>query len=284
MSALVQQTDEWLEKRRSMIGASDAPVIMGVSPWSTKYKLWQEKLQLIEPKRKTKAMQGGIDREDEARMAFINETGIIVGPDVVFHKANQFMMASLDGISPDKKFIVELKCPGEVDHNVAKSGEVPEKYFPQLQHQMEVCELDMVYYYSYRSPTDKKLIEIYRDDKYINRMIKEEKEFWECMNEFVAPKLSERDYELKEDDIWHATASQWLGISRELQALEKKEKELRELLISQSANSSSKGGGVKVSRIVRKGNVDYSSVPELQNVNLEKYRKNPIETWRISAE
>lgn len=283
MSALVQQTDEWLEMRRSKIGASDAPVIMGVSPWSTKYKLWQEKLQLIEPKKQTKAMADGIKGEDEARIAFINRTGIIMAPDIVFSKQNDFMMASLDGISPDRKYILEIKRPGVADHELAKKREVPEKYFPQLQHQMDVCELDMAYYYSYRGPNDEVLLEVFRDDKYIKRMVPLEKEFWDCMNEFVAPKMTERDYELKEDDIWHATASQWLSISKELQALEKKEKELRELLISQSHNTSSMGGGVRVSRIVRKGNVDYAKIPELQSVNLERYRKNPIETWRIAA-
>jgi putative phage-type endonuclease len=283
MSALVQQSDEWLAKRRSMIGASDAPVIMGVSPWATQYKLWQEKLQLIEPKKQTKAMRDGINGEDEARVAFINHTGIIMAPDVVFHQGNEFMMASLDGISPYRKHIVEIKRPGEADHLLAKKREVPEKYYPQVQHQIDVCEVDMAYYWSYRGPNDAVLLEVYRDDKYIKRMVPLEKAFWDCMNEFIAPKMTERDYEIKEDDIWHATASQWLDISKELKALEAKEKELRELLISQSANSSSMGGGVRVSRIVRKGNVDYAQIPELQNVNLERYRKNPIETWRIAA-
>ena len=45
MKELVQQSEEWLEFRRSRIGASDAPIIMGVSPWKTHYKLWVEKIQ-----------------------------------------------------------------------------------------------------------------------------------------------------------------------------------------------------------------------------------------------
>ncbi len=284
MSALIQQSDEWLAMRRTMIGASDAPVIMGVSPWSTKHKLWQEKLQLIEPRKATKAMRDGINGEDEARVSFINETGIIMAPDVIFHKGNHFMMASLDGISPDGKSIVEIKRPGQADHEVAKSGQVPEKYFPQLQHQLEVCELEMTYYYSYRNAKDVKLLKVYRDDKYIKRMKDEEEEFWNCMNEFIAPKLTERDYEEKDDDIWNASATQWMEVTCEIQVLEKREKELRELLISQSQNKNSKGGGVRVSKIVRKGSIEYSTIPELALVNLENYRKSPIETWRISTQ
>jgi putative phage-type endonuclease len=284
MSALIQQTDAWLEKRRSMIGASDAPIIMGVNPWSTQYKLWQEKLQLVEGRKQTKAMKDGLRKEDEARMAFINETGIIVAPDVLFHQGNQFMMASLDGISEDKSHIVEIKCPGEQDHSLAKANEIPEKYYPQLQHQLEVCGLDMVHYFSYRSKTDTALIKVYRDDKYIKRMMAMEKEFWDCLQEFISPKLTERDYEIKEDENWQSTAQQWLSVSQQIKSLEEQEKQLRELLILQSANGNSMGGGVKLTKMMRKGSVDYAKIPELKGVNLEQYRKSHVECWRIAAE
>ena len=38
---LQQNTPEWLEFRRLRIGASDAPVIMEVSPYTTPYTLWE---------------------------------------------------------------------------------------------------------------------------------------------------------------------------------------------------------------------------------------------------
>lgn len=34
---------EWLEWRKLGLGASDAPVVMGVSPWKTRHQLWLEK-------------------------------------------------------------------------------------------------------------------------------------------------------------------------------------------------------------------------------------------------
>ncbi len=48
MSALIQHSNEWLELRKNKIGASDAPIIMKVSPWKTPYRLWEEKLGLTE--------------------------------------------------------------------------------------------------------------------------------------------------------------------------------------------------------------------------------------------
>ena len=44
MSALIQQTDEWLEMRRNKIGASDAPIIMEVSPYKKPNQLMEDKL------------------------------------------------------------------------------------------------------------------------------------------------------------------------------------------------------------------------------------------------
>lgn len=39
---------EWLEQRKSGIGASDAASIIGLNPWKTNVRLWEEKTSLIE--------------------------------------------------------------------------------------------------------------------------------------------------------------------------------------------------------------------------------------------
>lgn len=40
---LKQNSADWTEWRKSGLGASDAPIIMEKSPWSTPYKLYLEK-------------------------------------------------------------------------------------------------------------------------------------------------------------------------------------------------------------------------------------------------
>jgi len=42
------------------------------------------------------------------------------------------------------------------------------------------------------------------------------------------------------------------------------------------------GGGIEVLRSFRKGAVDYSRIPELRNLELERYRKAPVEVVRIN--
>lgn len=279
MSNLIQQTDEWLAFRRGKIGASDAPVIMGVSPWSTPHKLWLEKLSFGE-KRKTSAMQRGIELEETARDKFEEMTGLFVIPQVVEHKSIEWMIASLDGITIEKDAIVEIKCSGKEDHASALAGKIPEKYFPQVQHQLEVCELEKAYYFSYNE-TKSVVLEVFRDDKYIKKMIQIEADFWNCLQDFIPPAMTEKDYIQKGDDVWNAAANEWLLINRKLKAMEPREKELRELLISMANKQNSIGGGVKVSRMIRKGSVDYSRIPGIQSVNLDQYRKDPVECWKI---
>ena len=42
------------------------------------------------------------------------------------------------------------------------------------------------------------------------------------------------------------------------------------------------GCGIEVLKSLRKGAVDYSRVPELRGVNLETYRKPPVEVIKIN--
>ena len=45
---------------------------------------------------------------------------------------------------------------------------------------------------------------------------------------------------------------------------------------------STKGGGIRVTRSVAKGQVNYKAIPELMCVDLEAYRKEPAERWTLA--
>lgn len=283
MSALIQGSDEWLAFRKSKIGASDAPPIMGVSPWRTPYQLWFEKVSTIVPTYKNSSMQRGLDLEERARNSFEEKTGIKVKADVKLHPKISYMIASLDGIDEQEKNIVEIKCPNRIDHEIAKSGLVPEKYIPQLQHQLEVCGLDMAYYFSFDGENGA-LVEVYRDEKYIKKMLEKEKEFYECMQNFIAPEACERDFQIKNDDVTAFLAGKLLSLRDSIKKFEEEENALKQDLLKICGMKNTKGKGFKLTKTLRKGNVDYSSIEQLKGINLETYRKYPIETWRVSSD
>lgn len=279
-SELIQNTPEWLEFRRKKIGASDAPIILEVSPWKTPYQLWLEKTSGVLPATSARQKRG-VELEELARQTFEKKTGMIMFPKVILHPTFDWMMASLDGIDIDGQSIVEIKCPGQTDHDTAKAGKIPEKYIPQLQHQLAVTGLKLAYYFSFDG-SEGVIVEVERDNDYIERMIDLEKAFWECVESCSPPPLKDRDFVNRQDGDWIEASQKWLEAQKRLGELENEEKSLRELLIRMAGSQSCKGGGVRLTRSMRKGVVQYAQIPELQDIDLEKYRKGPSEIWRLS--
>ncbi len=277
--------DEWLKMRKSYLGASDAPAVMGVSPWTTPFQLWQDKLGLSKPREDNYNMQRGRYQEESARQLYEKKTGTLMNAEVVFHPTKKFMMASLDGLSPNGDRAAEFKCPGELDHEVAKSGKIPEKYYPQLQHQLSCLEcigINQLDYFSYRNG-EGVLVEVERDKKFLERLHTEEEDFWDKVIHLESPALTNRDFESKEECLlWQPVAERLKALHQQLKSLEELEKSCRKQLIEMANESSCNGHGVRLTKVVGKGRVDYKAIPELKGVNLEIYRKKMIQSWRFT--
>lgn len=277
-----QGSVEWHEFRKNHIGSSDAPIIMNVSPWKTPYQLWREKLDLDPPQIINSAMQRGNELEPIARMLIEESFGQEFEPTVRISRTTEWMSASLDAISKDEKIVVEIKCPGKEDHFAAVGNLIPKKYFPQLQHQLAVCELDFMYYFSFDGANGK-LLKVYRDDEYINQMIQKESNFWECYQTLSPPPFSDKDFIERDDLPWLTASKDWLKTKAQLKELEELEEKQRKDLINLAGNNNCKGNGITLTKVIRKGMIDYEKVPVLKGYDLEPYRKSTIETWRIAA-
>jgi putative phage-type endonuclease len=280
---LVQNTPEWLEFRRSCIGSSDAPIIAGDSPWKTPFQLWQQKLGLAEEQVQSFAMTRGKILEDRARQVYEEMRGHVVYPMVINHPEHSWQIASLDGITLDKTHAVEIKCPGKEDHSSAVSGIIPKKYYAQLQHQMYVCSLPSIDYFSFNGETGV-IIEVERDIKYIQDLVKKEREFYFCMMNKNSPKLTERDYIPRNDEKYNAAAKRWSECKQSLDAASNEEEKARKELIDISAGQNTVGQGIKIQRLIRKGPIMYENIPELKLVDTEKYRKDAVIFFKIVQE
>jgi putative phage-type endonuclease len=175
---LQQGTTAWLAWRRGGIGASDAPAIMGVSPWMDLETLWLDKTGRRRGGFSNHAMRRGQRLEPEARALYIRTTRVRVEPVCLEHGAHPWMRGSLDGISADGSVVLEVKCPGATDHAVALRGDVPAKYVPQLQHLLAVSDAEVCHYWSYRDG-EGTLIEVAADPGYIRRLVERERDFWQ---------------------------------------------------------------------------------------------------------
>jgi putative phage-type endonuclease len=187
MLQLEQGTEAWLEYRRTRIGASCSVIIAGLSPWRTKQELWAEKLGLIQPQPINSSMQRGMILEPAARRCYESMTGIEVVPAIRISKQYPWMFSSLDGISLDEKIITEIKCTSKKNHELARNGQIPAYYMPQVQHQIYCCDVDYCHYFSYDGANGV-LVIVPRDDAYISKLLVMEQEFYKCMVTFMEPK------------------------------------------------------------------------------------------------
>lgn len=132
----VQGSDAWKAFRKDKIGASDIATILGVNPWETPLEFFIRKIHGIELP-KNEAMQRGNDLEKEARRLVNEMTGKNYQPCVLQSSENPYLMVSLDGMYIDDSgvHIIEIKCPGKKTHEVAKGGEIPLYYIPQICYQ-----------------------------------------------------------------------------------------------------------------------------------------------------
>lgn len=277
-----QNTEEWLEMRKTKVGASDAPIIMGVSPWKTPFQLWEEKLGLRSSSFQTPAMKRGHEMEEPARQWYMATTGNMVVPDVIFHQEKNWMMASLDGKGINCDMVIEIKNPGIKDHEVAMNGMIPEKYFPQLQHQLACSGLDLMHYVSFYN-NQGFIVEVKRDDDYINNLYEKEEEFWWKVKNLVEPDKTDRDAVVRTDDDFLVVLEKWKKAKQYLDSWKEKEDLCRRDLIAVAGNDSYvKSNNVTIKRTISKGRVQYNEIPELVEIDLDKYRKDPVVTWRIT--
>lgn len=278
-----QQTTEWHELRMKSIGASDAPIIMQVSPWKTPFQLWEQKLGLSMEAGPLPHQEEGLRLEEIVREKIKIEHGYDLKPAVFRNKDYPWMICSLDGWDENQKMAVEIKCPNQIDHHSAKLKEVPKKYFPQVQHQMMTIGLEKMLYCSF-DKHNIEIFEVYKDEKYCEILLEKEKKFLECVKSMTVPELSFKDCVYRTDFQWIELSERYHELMLEKTLLAFEEAKIKEKLISLSENRNTRGGKLLVSKVVKKGNVNYSNIPELRNVDLEKYRNEPITYWRVSTE
>lgn len=265
---LKQNSDEWLQFRKEKIGASDAPTIMGSNPYKTPIELYYEKIDPLFVSTGNKFTEHGKKYEETARQWAENELGMTFFPEVHIHKSHPWMMASLDGISDDG-VILEVKCPYSATRHedFMSHTSVPDYYFPQLQHQMAVMDVSKCYIVSWHADFGGCLKEVERDDEYIKKMLEEEQIFWYCLDNKIPPKQTDNDSSLE------TLLCEYASICDKMGPYEEQKKLIKEQIEKLSHGEKFKCPQGSISWAERKGSVDYKSIPELKDVDLEAYRK-----------
>lgn len=199
-----QQTEEWLKFRSTRIGGSDAPIIMGDSPFMTPHQLWKQKRGLAPAFEGNFATRRGNRFEPVMRSLYELETGLELPPVVLVHKRYNFLIASMDGYSESAKIGFETKVAGKEVYQYACEDKVHPKYLAQVQHQLEVTGAKENHFVvglagkDAFTGTDKivdvKIVKVVRDAKYIEEtLLPKEIEFYGHMIDGTEPELTKDD-------------------------------------------------------------------------------------------
>lgn len=185
---LVQGTDAWKSARRLRVGGSDIAVILRISPYKTRRRLWEERTGRVESPDISKMphVKRGIDAEPIARSLLERRRGVKYAAPVLVHPKHEWAVASLDGICADHT--LEIKTMGLEKHLDVRDGIVPDYYRVQVLWGLMISGKQHGLFASYR-PEDGSLYEVWidRDVEWEQGAIKAAGEFMGWVRDDIAP-------------------------------------------------------------------------------------------------
>jgi putative phage-type endonuclease len=278
---LKQGSAEWRAYRRGGIGCSDAPVIMGVSPWCSPLELWRIKVGLAVEEAQNDAMKRGVELEPVARTLYEAKTGRIVEPALVVHHQYEWLKASLDGITLDG-IPIEIKCPGRNAHSDALEGRVPDYYWPQVQHILLVVGAARLDYVSFDG-ANIVIVPVEQDTAYQSELLETECQFWRCVVSRTPP--AERVYEGHLEVTAQAAleaVDEYLAYSAALETAKRKQERARARLFGFCTAAVNRIGTLTITRQRGRVTLDQKALT-LSGVELEPFRQRGEDYWKIEA-
>jgi putative phage-type endonuclease len=140
-----QRSNEWLELREQMITASDVASAIGDNHYESQDSFVKKKVMKIKWAGNT-ATEHGTLLEPLVRDLYDARTGRKsheIG--LVQHRLYPWLGASPDGVTEDG-LLIEIKCP--LTRKI--EAKVPKYYFPQVQLQLEITDLEECDFIQYR--------------------------------------------------------------------------------------------------------------------------------------
>lgn len=138
---LPQGSDAWLAHRRTTRNASDAPAMMGASPYVTRSELLRQKATGIE-REVSAETQKVFDRGHAVEPALRARAEHMIGEDlypVTGVSDDGYLGASFDGVNLEETIILEAKQTNAGKMELVDRGEIPPGDFWQIVHQFAVC-------------------------------------------------------------------------------------------------------------------------------------------------
>ena len=192
----LQHTPEWFERRKSMLTASNVASFLGVNKYCSKKRFMQKvcdelakppNVKTQSPNRGFAACQWGTKHEPEAAVLYSLVTGHKCYPEdvgLINHPTKPFLGASPDRVLCDQPVLVEIKAPFK---RQIQPTEIPPMYIPQVQTQLEVCDMTDCHFVQFLpatlcSPGILSILNVPRDNEWWRQNMQEISTFTEQMH------------------------------------------------------------------------------------------------------
>jgi putative phage-type endonuclease len=281
--------EEWLRIRRQGIGGSDAGIVTGNSPWTTRLQLWKEKRGLLdELQQDNDAMKMGRILEPVVIDLFKERTGKSVHKvnAVLQSKEHPFLLGNLDGRIVGENAGFEAKTSASAEP--WSDGGVPPAYLDQCQHLMALCGYDRFYLAVLVQGRTFHWMVVERNESHIRRLVEAEVAFWQLVELGIPPEPTPEEAvrQLEIDypqprlgltvELERSAAERLLEVKRTLTDLEAEEERLRAELLEDMRDAEvgvfkGDSGSLKVIWRVTDGRAAFDS---------DRFRKEHGDLWQ----
>lgn len=268
---LEQGTDQWHSLRAPNFNASAASIFApNGNPYLTAIQYAEEKINGTKQsnKGKERIFEIGHQVETQGRKYANESLGFNFIPTVVLSNRVDRLLASLDGMDEQKGIVLETKFTGA--ENLAKigKGEVPEHHIYQVQAQLLATGFDRCLYMA----THKEhfvTVDIRPDVKIQKQLAEMIPAFMEACDRGELPEPSDRDFHEPNDPRF----DELIMLKNKMDLINDQFDDLKAALAKDFAlYNRVRYRDLTMIRSVTKGSINYSKIPELKEMDLEKYR------------
>lgn len=177
--------EEWLAVRKTGLGGSDIPPLLGLSPFKTALELWEDKTGRAAEIPDSPPMKRGRVLEPIAADQYVEETSRKIRRQPLRrHPDNEFMIANVDRQilavgDVNSTGVLEIKCPGLKVMSEVKAHGLSDYMIVQLMHYIGVLGYEWGSFCLFNAERwDIIHFDLEADQEFIGKMFEKEEEFW----------------------------------------------------------------------------------------------------------
>jgi putative phage-type endonuclease len=286
-----QRSPEWFSARRGKLTGSNVGAALGVNPWKTPDDLIRSMVRKYhgEPSdfNGNVATEYGQLHEPLAQMDYQSRTGNFVEECGFFvHPEHDWLGASPDGLIGDDG-LIEIKCPFGLRNKtgadlVFKTAEEQPHYYAQMQIEMACTGRSWCDFFQW-AKNRTRIERVDFDPDWFNDALPTLRAFYDrYLSELDNPAhLEEKEVEINTLGV-KSLIDEYDQVCAAIDDATARKKEIMAELVKAAKERNAVMFGRKLTKVERKGSVQYGKIPELKGLDLEPYRSKPSEYWRFS--